>query len=178
MYKEIFAAVLLSIATWPALADEEGVLIPDVPGISDSEGVLNLVGQAFVGRSWKVKTKDHQSVTAELEGITLRISISGTSLRYWDNADPTPRAVGPVSQQRPGTKETLATRWRANLKKDLEVLFAKRQFQIVPAESGAAPSQAATSIAERLKTLESLKNSAAITEAEYAKKRAEILDSL
>lgn len=174
-YRKISAAVLLCAMALPCRCDE-GLLIANVAGIEDSDAVLNLVAQAFSGRGWTVKAKDHQAVAAELRGVEMQISISGPSLIFHDNAKSAQQHAGP-SGVPPPPQAILATRWRANVEKDLRILLAQRQFQNVPADRNGATTLAA-SVADRLKALESLKASGAITEAEYAKKRAEIIDAL
>lgn len=159
---------------------DEGVLVSSIPQGADKSQVLEVVRQAFIGRSWTIESGDDLSVTARLfhggYDAQLKVSLEGDSLRYLGNT------TGMVHERNPslstGNSRRSSTdtpeRWLTFLRFDISKSLSGIPKHTSQESAGGAPND----IVERLKTLDGLHKAGLVTDNEYKKKKEEILGRL
>jgi hypothetical protein len=172
----VLLGIGLLFLTKSAVAGNSGVLLANVPQIENRAAVLGAVKRAFISRRWTIVESDESSVTATIARRAttsrMQISISGLSLMYDETSTRLALPHGPTPTAPSLRNEVKLDGWLENIRRDVRANVASIPLQ------GNAPSSVGRTAAERLKTLDELRSSGTITEDEYAKKRAAILDAL
>lgn len=157
---------------------DEAVLVPSVPKGGAPLQIIRIVEQAFLDRKWTVEKTDESSVTASLNhsgyGCHMTVSLSGNVLFYKDSCtfDSTP--LDP--HKKPTHEVDVATpvSWVANLRSDI----TRATVALPDLASPQPPADKSSSVADRLKALEGLRDSGLISAQEFIQMRQDILKSL
>jgi Short C-terminal domain len=174
----IFGLLFASCASSAVLADEHG-FISYIPQGATIERVLKVLEQAFSNRQWQLVKTDENSVKASLlhrsYDCQLIISLVNNALVYDDNCTISEMSGGANRRMPLPTRETnIPDMWIRSLRSDVSRMLATIPDAKPSNDNLIIPS----TVSERLKTLEELRNSGLITDQEFAQKRQEILKSL
>lgn len=126
--RQIFAALAALLFSLSAAAGNTGVLIEDVPQLSNRPAVIAAIKSAFVHRKWTIVASDATSVTATLSRVTtskVRIAIEGRSIVYEETSSRVVQeARGPNAPRTPMRRSVQQSDWLENLRRDIEINVA------------------------------------------------------
>lgn len=175
VYRLVGILCVLLLAA-PAFAGE-GVLVENIPPGVDKATVLTIVRNALNYREWTVADVPPSAVSGKISrgrvDAQIRISLVDNSLRYQESAITTELSTRV-------RKVATPSRWIEYLRSDISEELqarAKARPEAAKAASKDAP-QARGSTLQRMQELKQLQEAGLISNDEYERKRAEILDGL
>lgn len=176
-FKNSYVGIIL-LALPMFVSAEEQAFVENIPSQVSPRAAISAAEAALAKRQWFVTSRDERSVAGELKhgkhDCEIVISIEGRSLNFDGACLSLKRAKGASARQK---KElgAIPSRWVAYLRQDTETNLVM-QSQREPECDASKPVK--KSVADRLRGLKALKKEGLLTDAEYQKKRAELVEQL